>query len=87
MDDVAGPTIELGRMDINHAIRELMDVARVALQPHMGQVGKDDARAVIAALLAMVGRSMPGYLQNQDRRVIWARTVLEVLSAPDDNVA
>ena len=69
----------LARIDVSGTIRELMDVARVAVMPSMGQVPKPDAIVALTGLLGLVDRSMPAELQAQDRRVLAARHVLGLL--------
>ena len=68
--------VEVGPIDVSGVIRDLMDVARVALGRDMEPPSEREAVAVIAALLAVVSERMPEELQAQDARVQAARAVL-----------
>lgn len=57
-------------IDVNRSIRDLMDVAKVAIGQDVAQIPEADAKAALEALLALVERSMPAELQAQDRRVL-----------------
>lgn len=74
--------VDIGRVDVNATIRGVMDVARVALQPHMAELPEPQAVAALSALLDIVDNAMPDDLQRQDRRVMWGKKVLDVLRQP-----
>lgn len=75
---VSGKFVDIGRVDVNSAILDLMDVARVALQPDMGQLPEPLAVAALSALIDIIDQSMADDLQQTDRRVMWGRKLLEV---------
>ena len=66
-------------IDVNGAISDLMEVAKVAIGPHTVQIPEADAKAALEALLKLVERTMPAELQAQDRRVLVARHLVSLL--------
>ena len=65
-----GPTADV---DINRTLRDLMDVARVALGPDMPQAERGEAFGLLFNLLMVIDRTMPKGLQAQDPRVVAAK--------------
>lgn len=72
-------TVHIGTININAIIRDLMDVARVAISPKVEQIPEENARAALAVLLELVDKAIPSELQRQDRRVQMARATLQLL--------
>lgn len=68
----------MAKVDANKVIRDLMDVARVAVQAHHPVTA--EGLALIPALLAVIDREMPPALQEQDQRIVAARALLTSLS-------
>lgn len=66
-------------IDINAVIRDLLQVASVAVKPGMPEITEDQARAIVPALLSVIDRAMPPELQAQDRRIVAAREVARLL--------
>ena len=77
-DNDNGPYAFMGRVvtvefEFNQQLRDLMDVAKVAIGPSMPQANPAEALVAVRGLLALVDRNMPPDLQAQDRRVAAAR--------------
>lgn len=66
----------LNKVDVNAVLRDLMDVAKVALGPGKPEVRREDGLELLADLLIVIDRVMPDELQQQDKRVVEARAVL-----------
>ena len=76
---VAGPEniVELGPKAV---LRGLLDVAKVALGPHMPDISDEETAELLVRLLAVIDRAMPGALKNQDMRILSARMLAEALT-------
>jgi hypothetical protein len=75
-DDPLKPGRPDARVDVNRVIRELMVPARVALAPHMPELPREEAIALLGALIDAIEHNMPVELQKQDARLQEAKTVL-----------
>lgn len=76
---VADPFKAAVELDQKTVLRGLLDVAKVALGPEMPDVPDEEAVELLLRLLAIVDRTMPVKLQNQDARVIAARMLADML--------
>lgn len=76
IDDPHQVTVEVS---LNAVVRDLMDVARVGLYPHMGEISRAEGVALMAALMAVVDRTVPNDLQQKDARVQLARLLIGAL--------
>jgi hypothetical protein len=74
--------VDLGRVDANAILRDLLDVAKVALGPNMPEPSSAEAIDLVKSLLATVERTMPPDLQGQDPRVREARILLRIIDIP-----
>ena len=70
-----------GIIDTNATLRDLMDVAGVALGPGMPTLPRPETRALLDALLAAIDHTMPPELQHQHVSVVSARTVRRFLDS------
>lgn len=66
-------------LDTKTVLRGLMDVSKVALGPDMPEIPQEEAVELLLRLLAVVDRSMPEDLRNQDLRVLSARALADTL--------
>lgn len=66
-------------IDINAVVRDLLQVASVAVKPGMPEITEDQAKAIVPALLSIIDGAMPPELQAQDRRIVAAREVARLL--------
>lgn len=66
-------------LDQKTVLRGLLDVAKVALGPAMPEIPNEEAAELLLRLLALVERTMPADLAQQDIRVLSARMLADAL--------
>jgi hypothetical protein len=71
--------VDIGRLDVNRAIRELLAPAEVALAPGRPEPSEEDAKAILTGLIGVVERAMPEHLQGQDIRLQSAKSVPQLI--------
>lgn len=76
---VADPFKAAVELDQKTVLRGLLDVAKVALGPEMPDVPDEEAAELLLRLLAIVDRTMPADLAQQDIRVLSARLLADTL--------
>jgi hypothetical protein len=76
---VADPIKGIVELDQKTVLRGLLDVAKVALGPEMPDVPDDEAVELLLRLLAIIDRTMPPELAEQDLRILSARALADAL--------
>lgn len=76
---MADPIKGIVELDQKTVLRGLLDVARVALGPEMPDVPDEEAVELLLRLLAIIDRTMPPELAQQDFRILSARALADAL--------